>query len=222
MTSEKVTVFLRRNRKIILVILVVILITSAVNFLFIGGVFNSGKNPETSPSLTPTASSTQTTGPTSTSVPTSTAVPTSTVAPTSTPKPTPTPEPTYVPYVQNYSSFGHIYVTGVDIYGGDLQGNAIPWNTLYIGDSKNASFYVQSTSNVPVILALRVTDWTPSGIGSYLSLSWDYNQAPLNQYQTIFVTLTLTSPASADFANFLVANNVTSFTFDLHIYSTKA
>ncbi len=127
-----------------------------------------------------------------------------------------------MPYIQNYSSSGIIYVTGVDIFGGDLQGNAIQWNPLYIGDSENASFYVRSTSNIPVMLTYSVTDWLPQGIDSYLSLSWDYVQTPLNYNQTIFLTLTLSSQLSADFAEYLFANNVTSFSFNLQISSEIA
>jgi hypothetical protein len=194
---------LYRFRKIIFLFCLVVLLTSVVNLLIFGGSFNSDKPPEPStspiPSLSPFVSPT----------------------PSLSPATTQAPNPTYVPLVQNYTSRGYIYVTGVDIYGGDLQGNAIQWDTLYIGDSKNVSFYVQSESNVPVILAYSASDWAPIGIDSYLSLSWDYNGTSLSQYQTIFVTLTLTSPFSTDFAKYLVDHNVTSFSFNIHISSTK-
>lgn len=108
---------------------------------------------------------------TPTSIPNPTPMPEQTPNPTSTPcqplKPTSAPTPT-----PNPKSEGHTYVTGIKIFGGDLQGNDIKLNTLYLGKSINVSFFAQSTSNGPVTLSYLVADWSPPGIGSYLRLSW--------------------------------------------------
>jgi hypothetical protein len=143
---------------------------------------------------------------------------------TPTPKPmcsfSPTSNPTYIPNEQDFSSNGYIFVQGVRIFGGDLQENAIQFNTLYIGDSKNVSFYVQSTSNFPVRLSFLVTDWSPHEIGAFLILNWDYNGLPINPNEEILLTLTLSSPLSEDFANYLISNNVSTFGFIIHVTST--
>jgi len=147
--------------------------------------------------------------------------PTPTLTPTPEPTVTPTPNPSYVPGEKNYSSYGNLYVTGVEIYGGDLEGNQIRWGHLYLGDSKDVSFFVLSTSNVPIRLSLSVTDWTPPGISSFLNLSWNYNQTIINPNQGVYLTLTLTTPISQEFTNYLINNNVNLFNFNIHIYSTK-
>ncbi len=152
-----------------------------------------------------------------TTIPTSS--PTHTISPTLSPNQT--LNPTYIPNEQNYSNNGYIYTTGVKIFGGELHGNAIQWTSIYAGESTNTSFFVQSTSNVPVTISFIVTNWSPPGIGSFLSLSWDYNGLPIYPNQTILVTLTLTSQSSDGFINYLINDNVTTYSFNLQITSTK-
>jgi hypothetical protein len=215
-------IFSCSNRRAI-VITVAILITSIVSFMILSREFSQKIFPEStaSPSPSPTAaSSTPFSSPKATSTPNLT--PKQTVVPNYTKNPTQTPNPTYLPYMQVYSNFGYIYVTGVEIFGGDLEGNTIHWNPMYIGSSENTSFYVRSISNVPVILGYSVTGWDPPGINSFLNLSWNYDQEPLLRNQTIFLTLTLSSQSSSDFANYLVTNNVTAFSFTIEISSYKA
>ncbi len=194
-------------RKTILLVLIVVIATSAGTALMI----NESRNPYVVPTPTPTPT------------PNNTAVPTfsPTANPTSTPRPTPTPQPTYIPGEKQYFSYGKVYVTGAEVYGGDLDGTQLPWGVVYLGDSKSVSFYVRSDSNVPITLSLSITDWMPSGISSYLNVSWNYNQTVIQPNQEIFLTLTLTTPLSQDFANYLISNNVNSFNFNIHIYSTK-
>jgi hypothetical protein len=124
---------------------------------------------------------------------------------------------------------GTIYVSGLEIYGGDTKsrsGNVyIDWAELTLGSSKSASFYVRSTGNADVELGLNVTKWTPSGIGDYLNISWDYdgtllgsgpNQVPL------LVTINLAVSSSGEFIDFILENKVTSFSFDMTIYASGA
>jgi hypothetical protein len=158
--------------------------------------------------IRPTPMPTQTSNPTPT--PTNTPNPTST--PIQTPKPAPTPTPT---------NQGHIYITGITIFGGDLQGNNIQLNTLYLGESMNVSFYARSTSYRPITLTYLINDWSPPGLGSYLWLTWNYNGLPINPNQTIMLTLTLSAPYSDAFANYLITNNITTYGFNLNIYYTQ-
>jgi hypothetical protein len=84
---------------------------------------------------------------------------------------------------------------------------------------------VRSTGNADVELGLNVTKWTPSGIGDYLDISWDYdgtllssgpNQVPL------LVTINLAVSSSEEFIDFILENKVTSFSFDMTIYASGA
>jgi len=125
------------------------------------------------------------------------------------------------------TSVGTVYVTGVEAYGGDLKtvngALAIDWGTLYLGESKSVFFYVRSISNVPVRVTLEVTSWTPTEISQYMTLSWNYNNAQIAPGENqIPVTLTLTVPATMEFASYLIRNNIQSFAFSIRIYSTKA
>jgi hypothetical protein len=126
---------------------------------------------------------------------------------------------------QTVSTTGTIHVSGLEIYGGDIKSEVgndyIDWGELSPGDSKKASFYVQSTSGVNVILGLNVTDWAPAGIQSYIAISWDYNGTSLNLDQSpLLVTVSLDVSSSGEFVDFIVENEVTSFGFDMTVYAS--
>ncbi len=174
-----------------------------IGFAVSNEIFHSEYNTEPTPSptqtLNPTPSPTQTLNPTP--------------SPTQTLNPTPSPTQTPIP-----TSEGHVYVIGINVFGGDLQGNTIQLNTLNEGESRNISFCVQSTSDEPITLSFWVTDWSPPELGSFLQITWDYNGFSINPNQTIMLTFTLTSSLSADFTNYIIDNNVTTFSFNLYIF----
>ena len=122
---------------------------------------------------------------------------------------------------------GTIYVSGLEIYGGDIKSESekvyVDWGELTLGASKNATFYVRSTSNVDVELGLNVTNWIPSGIEEYLDISWDYNGTMLSSgpdQVPLLVTVNLTVASNEEFIDFIVENNVTSFGFDMTVYAS--
>jgi hypothetical protein len=122
---------------------------------------------------------------------------------------------------------GTLYVRGLEIYGGDIKsesGNVyIDWGALTLGASKNATFYVRSNSNVDVELGLNVTNWTPAGIQDYITLSWDYNGTLLSSgpdQEPLMVTANLDVSSSGKFIDFIVANEVTAFGFDMTVYAS--
>jgi hypothetical protein len=119
---------------------------------------------------------------------------------------------------------GAITLQGLEIYGGDIKVEGenvyVDWGDLTLGASKNASFYVKSTSNVDVELGLNVTDWDPIGIEEYLTISWDYNGTLLSPTQEIPVVVNLHVASDGDFIDFLVTNEVTAFGFNMTIYAT--
>jgi len=131
-------------------------------------------------------------------------------------------------------TIGTIYVIGVEVHGGNIttqNGKTyIDWSAIFLGESTNRSFYVNSTSNVEVVLKLEMASLTfldsdgnnvTGANNNYLNLTWDYNNTPLSQYDEVYVTLTLSVSSDIDFIDFLVTNGVTGFSFDLHIYPSR-
>jgi hypothetical protein len=118
---------------------------------------------------------------------------------------------------------GTIRVTGMEAYGGDLNSTgetiSLDWGMFHLPDSKNASFYLRSISNIPLKLAFNVTNWSPEGLSLYMTLSWNYTGAQIAPNEEIQVTFNLSLSSSIDLINYLIANNVTSFNFDIYIYA---
>jgi hypothetical protein len=126
---------------------------------------------------------------------------------------------------QTIPTKGTLYVSGLDIYGGDTEsesGNVyIDWGELTLGASKNASFYVRSNSNVDVELELNVANWTPAGIEDFIGISWDYNGTLLSpSSESLLVTVSLDVSLSGEFIDFIVDNGVTSFGFDMTVFAS--
>ena len=120
---------------------------------------------------------------------------------------------------------GKLRVEGLQIYGGDITSESdkvyIDWGELTLGASKNAAFYVLSTSNVNVTLGLNVTHWMPAGMEDYITISWDYNGTVLSpKHEPLSVTVNLNVASSREFIEFLVENDVTTFSFDMTVYAS--
>jgi len=132
-----------------------------------------------------------------------------------------------------FPSLGTIQVIGVEAYGGNITivqdgKQYIDWGTIYPGSIINRSFYVKSKSNMPVAINLsisnikfknskeeNVTEALP--IEKPLILTWNYNNTLLNPMETIYITLTLKASSDANFLDYLIANGVKEFGFDIII-----
>jgi hypothetical protein len=128
-------------------------------------------------------------------------------------------------YDRTVSTTGTIKVQGLEIYGGDIKTEGenvyVDWGELTLGASKKASFYVKSTSNVDVELGLNVTNWMPTGIEDYVTISWDYNGTVLSPTTpAILASVNLEVASDGHFIDFLVENEVTTFGFDITIYAS--
>jgi hypothetical protein len=169
--------------------------------------------------------------PNSTPTPSTTPTQTPILNPTSTPiNPTlkpiltsnPAPSPTYLSGMNIIPNSGNIIVTGAIVYGGDLSEGFIKWGNLSMGDTETASFYLRSTSNVPIVLSLDESEWTPAGIDRYLYVSWNYTGESILPGNEISISMSLSSLITQEFADFLNQNNYSSFSFNVHISSAKA
>ena len=68
---------------------------------------------------------------------------------------------------------------------------AIAWGELEKGGSTSVTIYIKNEGDSPQTLSLVTSDWTPATAADYLSVSWNYNNQPLNPNTSIQITLTL-------------------------------
>ncbi|MEM3011396.1 MAG: hypothetical protein QXE76_06250 [Candidatus Bathyarchaeia archaeon] len=137
----------------------------------------------------------------------------------------------------NFPSVGTIRTEGVDAYGGDIKTlsdgtKQLDWGIVYPGSVIQRSFYVKSKSNIEIILnftrgetifrnsknqvvALPQWDKPP------LYIVPDYADSPLKPGEVIFVTLSLHVSSEISFIDYLVDNDVQSFSFDIYISPKK-
>lgn len=130
-------------------------------------------------------------------------------------------------------SVGNVKTLGVEAYEGDIidSGNEqyIDWGTVYPGGLTYRSFYIRSKSNIKTTFNLETANWTywdsagnnvTGSNNNYLNLDWNYTDTPISPGDEIYVTLTLQASASDSFISYLIANDVTGFSFDICIYGS--
>jgi hypothetical protein len=117
-------------------------------------------------------------------------------------------------------TIGTIKTVGVEAYWDSNLENkteTIDWETVWPGSTKNVTLYIRSVSNVKTVLHLNTSNISPPSISEYLNLSWNYDETPLNPDGIIQVTLFLSASGDKSFSRYLIANNVISFSIDIHI-----
>lgn len=121
-------------------------------------------------------------------------------------------------------SLGTIKTIGVEAYWDpnfENKTEIIDWGTIWPGSSINKTFYIRSVSNFKATLNLNATNWNPANISEYITLSWNYNGTLVNPGEIIQVTLTLSASSSNSFINYLIANDVKDFSFDITIDASE-
>jgi hypothetical protein len=132
-------------------------------------------------------------------------------------------------------SVGNIRTTGLAAYwDAELTNKAekIPWGQLMPGSDSSATLYLRSTSNTPVTLVNTTSNWAfmnslnetvygPANGTDYMNLTWDYNGSSVNPGQVIVVVITLHAEDSMEFVDYVIENNVQSFSFDINIQALK-
>jgi len=135
-------------------------------------------------------------------------------------------------------SIGTIHTLNVDVHGRDIQYfngvEMIDWGVVYPGSSAKRAFNVTSISNVEGVLIIKVFNWTfynsinklvrgPINKTDYMEIliEPECNMTILKPDETVELTLTLNVTRSEDFINFIVENDVRSFSFDINIHITK-
>jgi len=121
-------------------------------------------------------------------------------------------------------SLGTIKTLGVEAYWDKNLENkteTINWGTIWPGSSKNFTLYLRSISNTETTLLLNATNWNPANISNYMNLTWSYDGTPLNPGEVIQLTLTLSASPSDSFIQYLIANDVKDFSFDIVIVASE-
>jgi hypothetical protein len=120
-------------------------------------------------------------------------------------------------------TIGRVITVGVDAYWEETLENKITyidWGVIYIGSSSNITFYLESISNVGVVLNLTSVNWVPEGISEHIDLTWNYDGNLIDPGEVIKVTLTLSTTPSRSTVDYLIQNEVNEFSFDLVIRPT--
>jgi len=130
-------------------------------------------------------------------------------------------------------SIGTIHTINVEVYGGDLKELSdgqkfLNWGTVYPGMMVNRTLNVTSKSNVDAMLIIKTMNWAfnnsqgkivkgPVNKTDYLTLKVSLNETLIHPNQTLELTLTLKVADSDDFIEFLIENDVKTFSFDICI-----
>jgi hypothetical protein len=96
----------------------------------------------------------------------------------------------------DFSDFesNHIKTVGVEIYPDALANNpvnSIDWGVLIPGGNKSIECYLKNIGEADLILSLETTNWIPSEVSNYLTLTWNYDGQTLEVDETIQVKLIL-------------------------------
>jgi hypothetical protein len=86
---------------------------------------------------------------------------------------------------------------------------SVNWGILDPGAQKSVTVYIRNEGNSAITLSQSTSNWNPTTASSYLTLTWNYNNQPINPGASAHVTLTLTASASI--------TGVSSFSFDITV-----
>ena len=137
--------------------------------------------------------------------------------------------PLHVPTV------GNIITLGYEVHGGDIRtvfGNqTLDWGTIYVGTSTNRSLILKSKSNTKTVPELNTTGWAfrnqqgqvvvPPTMDD-VTVNWTLNPSPpLDPNEETNATITLTVKYDATFVDYLINNNIATFSFDIIIQPSQ-
>ena len=126
-------------------------------------------------------------------------------------------------------NIGKVHTLNVEVYGGNIttiNGElALDWGTVYPGIKVNRTFYIRSKSNIEGTLIIKTGNWTFKNTRTYTynKTEWmniiepPWNETKLKPKQEIFATVTLNVTNSQEFIDWLVENEIKSFSFDITI-----
>jgi hypothetical protein len=113
---------------------------------------------------------------------------------------------------QNVSSNGSISTSpNIGVYSDSACTTAITsinWGSLSAADSSTYTVYVKNTGTASMTLSMTVSNWSPAGADTYLTVSWNQQGTELSAGQSVAAIITLTvSPSVTGITNF--SNTIT-------------
>ena len=107
---------------------------------------------------------------------------------------------------------GSIKTIGVSVYC-DLECtnevSSLDWSVLEAGSAENRTIYIKNTGNSAETLALETENWNPTNASTYITLTWNYDDQPIDLDEVVEIIMTLTISSSI--------TGITSFSFDIFI-----
>jgi hypothetical protein len=89
---------------------------------------------------------------------------------------------------------------------------SINWGSIIAGGNATQTFYVKNTGTGIMTLSLSVSNWSPSGASTYLTISWNQQGTQLSAGQSVAATITLAVSSSI--------TGITTFTNTIAITGT--
>ena len=132
-------------------------------------------------------------------------------------------------------TIGNMITIGYEARSGDIQttgvNQTLDWGTIYIGASTNRSFILKNKSNVITTPELNATDWIfkdqqgqqvdPPAVNNIIVNLTLNPPPPLNPNEETNATITLTIRFDQTFIDYVVNNNVRTFSFDIIIQPSQ-
>ena len=110
---------------------------------------------------------------------------------------------------------GTVKAINVEVYWDSLCTqvvDTIEWGLLEPGGSVNKTVYIKNAGNAPLTLRMYYSGWVPPEAGTYMTLSWDKEEATIDPDGVTAAVLTLSISDSV--------SGVTNFSFDITIEGT--
>ncbi len=89
----------------------------------------------------------------------------------------------------------------------------VDWGTLQPGDTVTKTLWIKNTGNTDATLSLTANTWSPTNAATWITVSWDKQNANLTPNQPVQATLTLHVATNID-------SGITNFSFNMLISGT--
>jgi hypothetical protein len=91
--------------------------------------------------------------------------------------------------------------------------SSIDWGSLKPGTNKTVTLFIKNEGKNPVALSYYSSNWQPSEIANYLSLTWDYTGQSIEFKEVVQIIFTLSVSENAE--------TIETFSFDIDIICTQ-
>ncbi len=115
---------------------------------------------------------------------------------------------------------------GIEAYGEGVKFTngviSIDCGEINVGSSHEVAFNLRNVSNESFTLAFGLANWKPRSIEPFILVSGNYTGTRIAPGEEIPIAISLNVSSSADFVDYLIANQVASFRFSLSIQAVES